>query len=187
MIPAVQTELKQPVATKIDDTHFILKEDYVYYWKMPGVNADHLNEKYDVENWIIVKAGFRWDGASVPQFLWKRGYPTDGKHRAAALIHDFIYVNKGNLPDGSMISRYQNEPNQIQYGSFARIDADRLFGRMMREAGVPEKKRKFMTGGVMWLGWIFWADGTDLKIGAVMKIISLMAILITLTVMLIRH
>lgn len=186
MIPEVQTELKQPVATKVDDTHFILKEDYVYYWTMPGENADNGNEKYVIENWIIVKAGFRWDGASIPKFLWKRGFPTDGKHRAAALIHDFIYVNKGNLPEGSMISRYQDELHQIQYGSFARIDADRLFGRMMREGGVHPKKRSFMTAGVIWLGWIFWPDGTDLKIGVILKMVCLLSILTTLTVVLIK-
>ncbi|MBK6525073.1 MAG: DUF1353 domain-containing protein [Crocinitomicaceae bacterium] len=186
MIPEVQTKLFQPIATKIDDTHFILKEDYVYYWKMPGLNADNTSEKYDVENWIIVKAGFRWDGASVPKFLWRFGFKTDGQHRAAALVHDFVYVYHGNLPEGSMISRYKDELHQNQYGSFSREDADRLFGRMMKEAGVSKGRRNFMKWGVTWFGWIFWQDGVDLKRGAVIKLLSFLAVLSTLIMLIVK-
>lgn len=186
MTPEAQSGLKQPLATKVDETHFILEEDYTYYWTMPGENADNPSEKYVIENWIIVKAGFRWDGASVPKFLWRFGFKTDGKHRAAALVHDFVYVYHGNLPDGAMISRYKEKSNQNQYGSLSREDADRLFGRMMKEAGVSKRRRNFMKWGVTWFGWIFWQDGIDLKRAAIIKFVSFIALVGILTVLLVK-
>ncbi len=110
-------------------------EDYEYSWEMDADDADDKN-KIELHNRILVKEGFRWDGASVPKILWGLGFKPDGKHRAAALVHDFIYINKGMLPAGSMYSSYTQIKDQIQYGSITRKDADRLFGRMMKEAGV---------------------------------------------------
>lgn len=182
----VQTSLQQPLATKIDDTHFMLKEDYVYYWKMEGTNSDNEAEKFDVESWIIVSAGFRWDGASVPKLFWNLGFKTDGRHRAAALIHDFVYINKGKLPVGTMISKYKDKVDQIQYGSFSRKDADRLFGKMMKEADVHPFRRRLMKFAVSKFGWIYWQDGPDLMKGFIIKLISF-AILVSMLIILLKQ
>lgn len=174
--------LQQPKAVKIDETHFILEESYTYYWTMKGENADNHCESYEVENWIQVEKGFRWDGASVPKLFWNWGFKTDGAHRAAALIHDFIYVNKGKLPHGSMISKYKNETNQNQYGSFSRVDADRLFGRMMKEAGVSKFRRRLMKFAVSSFGWIYWQDGPDLMRGFIYRLFLTLMVATTLVI-----
>lgn len=178
-----ERNLEQPKAVKIDETHFILEEAYSYYWSMKGENADDLNEDFSVENWIIVKDGFRWDGASVPKIFWNWGFKTDGKHRAAALIHDFIYVNKGKLPQGSMISKYKNQTAQNQYGSFSRVDADRLFGRMMKEAGVSKLRRNLMWFAVSSFGWIYWPDGPDLMRGFILRASIFLMTLVSLVIL----
>lgn len=181
-----QKSLPQPQATKIDDTHFILAEDYIYYWAIPGENSDNAQETYEVENWIKVSAGFRWDGASVPKLFWNLGFKTDGRHRAAALIHDFVYINKGKLPVGTMISKYKDKVDQIQYGSFSRKDADRLFGKMMKQAEVHWFRRFLMKFAVSKFGWIYWQDGPDLMKGFIIKLISF-AVLVSMLIILLKQ
>ena len=149
----------KPKALLTDRTHYILPEDYIYSWEMAASDADKKDEKFKISNKIIVKAGFRWDGASVPKLLWAFGFNPDGLFRGSALVHDFIYIHKGKLPSGSMTSSYQEITNQVQYGSFSRYDADRLFGKMMKEAGVGRLKRWLMTKAVIWFGWLYWQDG----------------------------
>ena len=124
--------LPKPKAIFTDRTHYILVEDYIYPWKTDASDADDENKnKIDLNNKIVIKEGFRWDGASVPKLLWGLGFEPDGDHRAAALVYDFIYINKGMLPAGSMYSSYAEKKDQIQYGSISRKDADRMFGRMI--------------------------------------------------------
>ena len=86
-------EPDHPQAIKIDKTLFILQEDYEYQWPMKVKKKDD-NDPDEVCNKMIIKKGFRWDGASVPKLFWWVGFEPDGKHRAAALVHDFIYIFK---------------------------------------------------------------------------------------------
>lgn len=181
-----QTHLAHPVATFINETHFVLNEPFIYHWRIEASNADRHNQRYPIDSWIIVKAGFRWDGASVPKLFRGLGFATDGKHRAAALIHDFIYVNKGKLPAGSMYSTYDGFKDQIQYGTFSRFDADRLFFRMMGQAGVNKTRKKLMWFAVSKFGWIYWQDGPDLFkallfrfFGFLMMLAILLAVILT--------
>lgn len=155
-------EIKEVKATRIDHKHFILDEDYSYCWTMEAHNADDHNQKYPVTTTITVPKGFRWDGASVPKMFWSWGFETDGKHRAAALVHDFIYIHEGKLPEGTMVSSYLDYENVIQHGSFSRLDSDRLFGKMMSQAGVDKTRKKIMTIVVKYFGWIYWSDGPSL-------------------------
>ncbi|NOQ27982.1 MAG: DUF1353 domain-containing protein [Bacteroidales bacterium] len=168
--------MKTPKAIKIDNTHFILQEDYSYTWMKDGANASDPSETYKVESTIIVNKGFRWDGASIPKLFWSWGFTPDGKYRAAALVHDFIYIYKGKLPKGSMISNYISDSgtieDQIQYGSFSRKDADRLFGKMMKENQVAIGRRKIMKYMVMKFGWIYWKDGPYLMTKTLVGLLS---------------
>lgn len=42
---------------------------------------------------VTVPAGFECDGASIPRVLWPlSGGPFEGRHRSAALIHDYLYA-----------------------------------------------------------------------------------------------
>lgn len=170
-------KLPQPKAIRIDETHYILTEDYHYSWRMDGEDADNPAIKTTVETTITVTTGFRWDGASVPRLLWWLGFKPDGAHRAAALIHDFVYIHKGKLPSGSITANYSSVTKQNQHGSFSRTDADRLFGRMMKQAGVPATKRKLMKWGVTWFGWIYWEDGGDLLRWTALKTILVLLFL----------
>ena len=44
---------------------------------------------------ITVKAGFDFDGASIPRALWSVfGNPLSGKFRIAALVHDVLYASQ---------------------------------------------------------------------------------------------
>lgn len=123
--------------------------DYVYEWEADG-------RKFR----IIVERGFFHDGASVPRFLWTiTGITPDGLHRAAALIHDFIYRFNGELPNGSFWgilgqNKYVGLPNV----KWTREQADKLFVRMLREAKVSKVKRRLMYHGVRLGGWRHWKN-----------------------------
>lgn len=154
--------IEQPKVLKIDETHFILQKDYSFPWEIDGYNPDMPDSETKITTTIHVKKGFRWDGASVPKFLWSFGMRPDGKHRAAALIHDYIYIHEGKLPPGSITASCNSVQDEIQHGSFSRLDADRLFGKMLEMGGVGPNKRRFMKYGVTYFGWIYWTDGPDL-------------------------
>jgi len=181
-----QSGIVHPIATEIDKTHFVLNTHYVYYWQMEAGNADNEEETFPIDTWIVVQSGFRWDGASVPKFFWGLGFETDGKHRAAALIHDFIYVNKGKMPSGSMFSTYSGLTEQMQHGSFSRYDADRLFLKMMAQAGVGPIRRKLMWFAVSKFGWIFWQDGPDLFRALLFKTVSFLMIIAILVLLILN-
>jgi hypothetical protein len=77
-----------------------------------------------------VPAGFRTDFASVPHALtWL--VPRTGRHNRAAVLHDFL-TRPG--PDG--------------VPPVSRLDADRIFLRVLRELGVPRTRRRLMYLGV---------------------------------------
>lgn len=75
---------------------------------MPSTFLDHLDVRAmdDGKNWIVlhefryvtrdgevitVPAGFVTDFASIPWFFRRVAQPATGKHRRAAVIHDWIY------------------------------------------------------------------------------------------------
>lgn len=97
-----------------------------------------------VETWHCyaheIPKGLIVDGASVPRWAWTF-MPPDGLHRAAALYHDWIYLNKGVLPDTTTYSRAQ---------------ADKCFFELMIECGVSERRAKIAYEGVRLGGWAVW-------------------------------
>lgn len=120
---------------------FELVADYVYTWEKGG------------RQWrLIVPAGYLTDKASVPQIAWSLGFRPDGAHEGAAILHDFLYEFRGEPPAGSyqvfIGGEWWNVPNV-----WTRPDMDRLFGRMMREAGVSPWRRKLMYAAVRLFGW----------------------------------
>lgn len=108
-------------------------------------------------NRVLVPAGFTYDGASVPRLAWTiTGIRPDGLLRAAAAVHDWFYRNRGNLPEGCHTFRINEMEWQSVIGRWNRKDCDRLFGRMMREAGVSPFKRKLAYLAVRALGGWSW-------------------------------
>ena len=108
----------------LQDDLFILLEDVV---------VESLGYK------ITVKAGFDFDGASIPQALWGvYGNPLSGKFRIAALVHDALYA-----------SEY-----------FPRELADAIFLDLMKQHKVGYIKRQTMYYAVRSAGWYVWRGHT---------------------------
>jgi hypothetical protein len=105
---------------------------------------------------LTVPEGFESDGASVPRLLWSlTGIERDGVHRAAALLHDFLYKHAGEIPYGAQMILIGEEWSP--YGSgWTRKDADKLFARVLRESGVGKVRRRLMYLGVRLGGWRPW-------------------------------
>ena len=88
---------------------------------------------------ITVPAGFENDLASIPRLLtW--AFPVNGKHRWAAVVHDWLYHNKGEI-EGLKLTRKQ---------------CDRIFLEGMQTMGVGRVKRSMMYRGVRTGGWTSW-------------------------------
>jgi Protein of unknown function (DUF1353) len=98
---------------------------------------------------FVVPAGFRTDFATVPRpVTWL--VPRFGAYTLAAILHDWL-ITEG-LRAGALTSR----------------EADGIFRRVMREAGVPVLRRWLMWTGVRWgalvdparrPGWLISAPG----------------------------
>jgi hypothetical protein len=115
--------LKQPVCGVNSGGLYVLWEDYTYCW------AGHD---------ITVPKGFVWDGASAPT---RSSIRKDGRIRAAALIHDYLYRNLGYV---------------YAHLIFSRLGADKLFHEIMLEAGMSRYKARKAYLAVRWVGWLAW-------------------------------
>lgn len=123
--------ITQPVNTPLYGRKYKLAERYVYEWA----------DEEGVLNRIIVPEGFINDGASIPRIFWTVfGLTPDGIIRAAALIHDFILVNKGRLKSAhqKFIMGQWIPANQLM----TKKTADRLFYNLAIEGGVKKWKSK---------------------------------------------
>lgn len=86
---------------------------------------------------ITVPNGFRYDGATVPRVVWTLiGFLPDGIHRAAALVHDYLYETK----------------------EFNRVYADKLFLTMLKESGVKSWHANLAYVTVRIFGNLYWKD-----------------------------
>lgn len=82
---------------------------------------------------LVVPAGFKSDGASVPRALWSTVCPNiDPRTLRAAIVHDYIYRNA--VP------------------GWTRLEADELFYDFMVEDGFPKFKAGVAYYGVRWFG-----------------------------------
>jgi hypothetical protein len=87
------------------------------------------------ENKYTIPSGFIYDGASIPRLLWTPlGVTPDGIHRAATLIHDYLYVNK-------MVFNY------------SRKEVDEIFYNHLLILGMNKRKAKVLYFGVRIFGW----------------------------------
>ncbi len=138
--------LPQPALIPVGENRWRLTEDYACEWTHGGIRRR-----------ITVKAGFETDLASVPRPLWGFGLPPDGLHRAAAVIHDALYMARGRMPTGYLLYEELSGGQWARHlARYTREEADRLFGRLMREAGVPRWRRRLMYRAVRLVSWAFW-------------------------------
>ncbi len=125
-------EFRQPDVLPIAEDLYRLDEAYCYCWFVG-----------DVQNRIHLPEGYTYDGASVPRLVWTlSGIRPDGLIRAAALVHDWIYGFAGRLPEGSHQYKSEEAGWSKVSGRWRRRESDRLFARMMREAGVSRPRRR---------------------------------------------
>jgi hypothetical protein len=86
---------------------------------------------------IDVPKGFVNDLASIPR-IFQTIVPKIGKHRGAAVVHDYLYGKKGKLS------------NQ----TFTRKQCDQIFLEGMKTAGVRFTRRWVMYQAVRAGGWV---------------------------------
>lgn len=143
--------IRQPDIIPKKGGFYVLDEDYSYTF-----------QRKDEVHTIIVRHGFKYDGASVPRWLWSiTGILPDGIIRPAALIHDAVYHYKGRLPmvpgehvqlmSFRQIKAWSGEPPK-----FSRKEADKLFLDIMELAGVGKTKRTMAYLAVRLAGWTVW-------------------------------
>lgn len=88
---------------------------------------------------ISVPADFETDLASIPRFLTPL-VPPNGRHRAAAIVHDWLYCNRGKLRELT----------------FTRAESDGIFLEAMSELGVSWWRRWMMYFAVRLGGFFYW-------------------------------
>jgi hypothetical protein len=85
---------------------------------------------------IVVPPGFITDLASIPR-IFHPLIPVNGRHRSAAIVHDFLYVIQDR----------------------ERGEADRIFLEAMEDSGVRWTQRRLMYSAVRVGGWTAWGRG----------------------------
>lgn len=89
---------------------------------------------------IRIPKGFVTDFASAPRGLWNL-FPPDGPYTAAAIVHDYLYSEQGNVPEGKLRTRKE---------------CDEIFLEAMLELEVPLWQRYIMFWAVRVFGWMVW-------------------------------
>ncbi len=92
---------------------------------------------------LEVPAGFRTDLASIPR-LARSLIPQNGRHRRAAVVHDYIYREAGRH-------------------TWTRKEADKCFLEAMKVDGVPKLRALTMYSAVRIGGWRTWNKNLELN------------------------
>lgn len=134
--------LPQPVSRPLDDTRDELVSDY--FVAHGGF-------------YVYVKAGFVFDGASIPRFFWRVvGHPFQGLARPASLIHDALYSSHATT----------------------REQADSLFYGLLTRNGVTRVKAWTLYRGVRMWGWCAWNDKTPESLSVNKQLVSVAKVLV---------
>jgi hypothetical protein len=139
------TPVPYPRVEPIGGNRYRLFEAYAYVWAKDGARYR-----------LVVPVGFTSDLASVPRLLWVVISPFD--LGAAVVPHDWLYANAGRPPPGSW--QVWRDGDWVEDGRpWKRREADRLFGRLMREVGVSRFKRRAAYLAVRLFGAFAWGRG----------------------------
>lgn len=115
------------------DKRFVLAMDYSF-----TLLIDNAHRKFTIAK------GFQYDGASVPRIgMFLIGLERFGVHNAAALIHDYMYVNNGKIID-----------SKSHLFTYTRKDADIVFLKAMEYHGVKSWHARVAYLAVRGFGWI---------------------------------
>jgi hypothetical protein len=87
-----------------------------------------------------IKAGFEFDGASIPRFLWRLcGHPLEAPRIAAALVHDWLY--RAQLTN--------------------RETADDIFNALCKEVGMSAWRTGPEWAALRAFGWAAWNNNHE--------------------------
>ncbi len=123
------------VSPQDDGKHWRLIRTFVYAWG-----------KLDTGPRIRIPAGFITDFASSPRLFWPIVSPW-GKWGKAAIVHDWLYQNRGLLyghPEPGAVTVYRRDT------------ADLIFLEAMKVLGVAPWRRTLMYLGVRAFGFLAW-------------------------------
>lgn len=130
--------------TNYRDGSFVLVEPLVFVWE----------KKRCV---VTVSAGIVTNFASIPPGF-KNTFPVNGRHRLAAVAHDFLYgcagiikVDQFLAPTGEPVAT--EESFEIYY---TRAEADLVFYELMLAEAVKKTKARLMYQAVRWFGHKSW-------------------------------
>jgi len=130
MPPTKYGSVEMPDVKVAKGSTAILLTDWSVEGKLPDGRCFYIN----------VKAGFVFDGASIPRWLWPVcGNPLEAPRLAAALAHDWIYAAKAR----------------------DRADADAIYREICRMVGIGWVCRTTEYRVVRWVGWIAWCRHTQ--------------------------
>lgn len=119
-------------------TELVVKPVNGSEWSLTEV-LQYYHEQSD--SYFHVPVGFTMDLASIPRLVtWL--FPIHGRYTRAAVVHDWLYANKGVVPAGI----------------FLRADADKIFLDAMKELGVNWFTRQAMYRAVRLGGWTSWRE-----------------------------
>lgn len=134
----------QPDVLDLGNRQKKLHSPYRYTWEQDGQMVR-----------LTVPAGFVYNGASVPSFLWSI-YAPHALDRAA-VFHDFIYRDNGILPFGAHQVQWNGSWTTIT-PIWTRSAADRLFEKhlAMDPQGPGWLRRKLARAMVRAFGGGYW-------------------------------
>jgi hypothetical protein len=102
---------------------------YIDVTPLPKSGKYRLNKAVIIDG-VHVPAGFEWDGASIPRFLWRIvDSPFQPDLMVPSLVHDYLY-------------------SQGDKSGYIREQADKLFKKLLIANGVDEDLAKTMYAGV---------------------------------------
>jgi hypothetical protein len=146
-----------PSLIQVSKDRYRLASDFSYSWSNHGL-----------VNRILVREGFEFDGATIPYVVsglmggrWGLGY-------VPPLIHDLLYrcngcvrcAHKGSLHEVLLVTASASKRIDHKWvvvpGRWTREEADKMFGRHMREFNVPKLRRRLAYYGVRLGGSYYW-------------------------------
>lgn len=143
--------LIQPDLRPINRKEYKLFTDWWYTWEEEGTRCR-----------TLIRAGFVTDIASIPKWAWWMGsFQPDGLHRAAAVWHDYSYQNRGIFSTDDPGCAYEEfDPDRSIWveksREFTRESCDRMFLKLMKEAGESSGTAATMFWAVRTFGWMAW-------------------------------
>jgi hypothetical protein len=102
---------------------------YISVTPLPGTATYELNRSVVIDGFFI-KAGFKWDGASIPRILWRLiDSPFQPDLMVPSMVHDYLYTHGANL-------------------GVSRKEADLIFKKLLISNGFTKFKANILYKGV---------------------------------------